>query len=226
MVQPARAGAEESHKLASQYIKYTEKMTEALEMISQDVNDSFTEIVSIIGASYSLMADEVGNKLCQETGLTKEDSNKIDAMHKNCLKSLQVAMTKIRKTPTAELNPAIRSFLLILSNKNAAKGSAEEKAVAQACSDLLIISFKQLDMLLGAVKDAETAKKAGAIISELEHHSAVLAEHLSATNPELFEELAKELPSIVPGLVDKMKALKKKNYYGCKDLRDFCESKL
>lgn len=226
MVQPARAGAEESHKLASQYIKYTEKMTEALEMISQDVNDSFTEIVSIIGASYSLMADEVGNKLCQETGLTKEDSNKIDAMHKNCLKSLQVAMTKIRKTPTAELNPAIRSFLLILSNKNAAKGSAEEKAVAQACSDLLIISFKQLDMLLGVVKDAETAKKAGAIISELELHSAVLAEHLSATNPELFEELAKELPSIVPGLVDKMKALKKKNYYGCKDLRDFCESKL
>lgn len=195
-------------------------------MISQDVNDSFTEIVSIIGASYSLMADEVGNKLCQETGLTKEDSDKIDAMHENCLKRLQVAMTKIRKTPTAELNPAIRSFLLILSNKNAAKGSAEEKAVAQACSDLLIISFKQLDMLLGAVKDAETAKKAGAIISELELHSAVLAEDLSATNPELFEELAKELPSIVPGLVDKMKALKKKNYYGCKDLRDFCESKL
>ena len=100
MVQPARAGAEESHKLASQYIKYTEEMTEAIEMISQDVNDSFTEIVSIIGASYSLMADEVGNKLCQETGLTKEDSNKIDAMHENCLKRLKVAMTKIRETPT------------------------------------------------------------------------------------------------------------------------------
>ena len=77
MIQPAQAGAAESHELAMQYIQINEIVSNKVQQLSDSMGEPFAEYAAIELASCLIMKDTILWELAQETGLSDADLQKM-----------------------------------------------------------------------------------------------------------------------------------------------------
>ena len=226
MIQPAQAGAAESHELAMQYIQMNEIVSNKLQQLSDSMGEPFAEYAAIELASCLIMKDNILRDLAQETGLTDADLQKMKDSQAACQARNEAYISNIMNTSTDDMPLTVQAALVILNAGARPEDAEESELVAKCCIVLLARDFEVTALMLSTIKDAKTADDVDNIVDMLDTHATVLYSHLKSLAPDMVENLRSLSGDSISAIIKTLKELRKANYYGNATLREFGENRL
>jgi hypothetical protein len=226
MIQPAQAGAAESHELAMQYIQMNEIVSNKLQQLSDSMGEPFAEYAAIELASCLIMKDNILRELAQETGLSDADLQKMKDSQAACQSRNEPYISTILETNTDDMPLTVQAALIILNAGARPEDAEDADLVAKCCIVLLARDFEITALLLNSINDAKSADDVDNIIDMLDTHATVLYTHLKSIAPDMVEELVNMAGDSIQAITESLKTLKKANYYGNATLREYAQSRL
>ena len=226
MIQPAQAGAAESHELAMQYIQMNEIVSNKLQQLSDSMGEPFAEYAAIELASCLIMKDEILWELAQETGLSDADLQKMKDSQAAFQARNEAYISTILETNTDDMPLTVQAALIILNAGARPEDAEDADLVAKCCIVLLARDFEITALLLNSINDAKSADDVDNIIDMLDTHASVLYKHMKTLAPEMEEELLDEAGDSISAIIKTLKSLKKANYYGNATLREYGQKML
>ena len=226
MIQPAQAGAAESHELAMQYIQMNEIVSNKLQQLSDSMGEPFAEYAAIELASCLIMKDEILWELAQETGLSDADLQKMKDSQAAFQARNEAYISTILETNTDDMPLTVKAALVIMNTGARPDNDEDRDLVASCCLVLLAKDFEVTAIMLNTIKDAKTADDVDNIVDMLDTHASVLYRHMKNLAPEMEEELLDEAGDSISAIINSLKALKKANYYGNATLRKYGQKML
>ena len=226
MIQPAQAGAAESHELAMQYIQINEIVSNKVQQLSDSMGEPFAEYAAIELASCLIMRDNILRELSQETGLSDADLQKMKDSQAACQARNEPYISTILETNTDDMPLTVQAALIILNAGARPEDAEDADLVAKCCIVLLAKDFEITALLLNSINDAKSADDVDNIIDMLDTHATVLYPHLKSIAPDMVEELVNMAGDSIQAITESLKTLKKANYYGNSTLREYAQSRL
>ncbi len=225
MVQPAYAGAAESHELALQVMALMDDVSGNLEELSKRMGEPVARVVSIMVASCVIQQDNALRALGEETGLSKRDSSRLKAKHEIVVKKNSAAVEEILKHED-DLTAEVIAALKVVAYGSTPEDNDEKQEVMDSVEVLLRSAVEDISRLLGSIASTEDAKNLGPIIARLDYHVTVLSSYMSRVDEARYNKLCEKMTKELSYTLSLIKELKEENYYGESTLRDFCEDKL
>lgn len=225
MVQPAYAGAAESHELALQVMALMDDVSGNLEELSKRMGEPVARVVSIMVASCVIQQDNALRALGEETGLSKRDSSRLKAKHEIVVKKNSAAVEEILKHED-DLTAEVIAALKVVAYTSKPEDNDEKQEVMDSVEVLLRSAVEDISRLLGSIASTEDAKNLGPIIARLDYHVTVLSSYMSRVDEARYNKLCEKMRKELSYTLSLIKELKEENYYGESTLRDFCEDKL
>lgn len=225
MVQPAYAGAAESHELALKVMSLMDDVSMNLQELSKSMGEPVTRVYSIMVASCVIQQDDALHALGEETGLSKRDSAKLSAKHDEVVKKNSAAVNEILEHED-DLTSEVMAALKVVAYTSTPEDNDEKQEVIDATAVLLQSAVEDISRLLGNITSTEDAKNLGPIVAKLDYHVTVLSTYMAKVDEARYDKLTEELAKELGYAFTLMKELKEENYYGESSLRDFCEDKL
>lgn len=225
MVQPAYAGAAESHELALQVMALMDDVSGNLEELSKRMGEPVARVVSIMVASCVIQQDNALRALGEETGLSKRDSSRLKAKHEIVVKKNSAAVEEILKHED-DLTAEVIAALKVVAYGSTPEDNDEKQEVMDSVEVLLRSAVEDISRLLGSIASTEDAKNLGPIIARLDYHVTVLSSYMSRVDEARYNKLCEKMRKELSYTLSLIKELKEENYYGESTLRDFCEDKL
>lgn len=226
MIQPAQAGAKESHELAMQYIEMTDIVSDKIEQLKDSMGESFAEFAAIELASVYIMRSQILHELSQESGLTDADIDKMKAKVAANEKRDSANIAAIMQTEVEDMPLTVKAALMILNVGTEPTDAEEIELVSMSCVALILTDFEVTGILLQSIKDAQSAKDVVKIIDLLDTHASVLVKYLRKIDPDKYDELSEIASEEIQTILSTLKSLKKAKYYGNATLREYGERKL
>lgn len=225
MVQPAYAGAAESHELALQVMSLMDDVSGNLQELSERMGEPVARVVSIMVASCVIQQDNALHALGEETGLSKRDSSKLKAKHDVVVKKNSASVEEILKHED-DLTAEVIAALKVVAYTSTPEDNDEKQEVMDSVEVLLSSAVEDISRLLGSIASTEDAKDLGPIIAKLDYHVTVLSSYMSRVDEARYNKLCEKMRKELSYTLSLIKELKEENYYGESTLRDFCEDKL
>lgn len=225
MVQPAYAGAAESHELALQVMALMDDVSGNLEELSKRMGEPVARVVSIMVASCVIQQDNALRALGEETGLSKRDSSRLKAKHDVVVKKNSASVEEILKHED-DLTAEVIAALKVVAYGSTPEDNDEKQEVMDSVEVLLRSAVEDISRLLGSIASTEDAKNLGPIIARLDYHVTVLSSYMSRVDEARYNKLCEKMRKELSYTLSLIKELKEENYYGESTLRDFCEDKL
>lgn len=225
MVQPAYAGAAESHELALQVMSLMDDVSGNLEELSKRMGEPVARVVSIMVASCVIQQDNALRALGEETGLSKRDSSRLKAKHDVVIKKNSASVEEILKHED-DLTAEVIAALKVVAYGSTPEDNDEKQEVMDSVEVLLRSAVEDISRLLGSIASTEDAKNLGPIIARLDYHVTVLSSYMSRVDEARYNKLCEKMRKELTYTLSLIEELKEENYYGESTLRDFCEDKL
>ena len=226
MIQPAQAGAAESHELAMQYIQMNEIVSNKLQQLSDSMGEPFAEYAAIELASCLIMKDNILRELVQESGLSDADLQKMKDSQAACLARNEAYINNIMKTDADDLPLTVQAAWVIMNTGACPDNDEDRDLIATCCLVLLAKDFEITAIMLNTIKDAQTADDVDNIVDRLDTHATVLYKHMKTLAPEMEEELLDVAGDSMSAIYKALESLKKANYYGNATLREYGQKML
>ena len=227
LIQPAQAGAEESHDLAMQYIELNELVSDGLQQLSDNMNKPPVEDLAAIElASFFIRREQVVYELSQETDLSKEARELMRASKTSYQARDKANLINITKTDVKNRSITTQVTLNLI-NTGAFPDSAEGNAtVTWSCTALIMTSYEYIRILLYNINDKESAENIIEVINILNNHIGTIYGHLKFINEAEAAKINKTAENFYKDICAALRKLKEVDYYGNAELREYGQKML
>lgn len=221
---PAQANQTDSTELVLQYVEL-EKMTHRhLEQLSLHATEPLADYIAIMLGSYIIQKKNILIELSEISDLP-EDSYELLAstMHEYYTKNTAIleelvknAHDKTRVSVKAVINHLAISYSLCKENET-------QEMALYADAGLLYAALNLSVGVLQSIHDNESAENAALLLNKINPQVTVISTHMAGLDREAYEKVAQTMQKDFVKMKEAILRLKKQNYYGCDNLRAYCE---